>query len=48
VRSRQRHGARRRTDGTPTVDIGILASVGVILFVVLVGAFIAVLALGGR
>lgn len=49
VRSRQGSGARRRTvDDAPTVGIGILASVGVILLVVLAGAFVAALALGGR
>jgi hypothetical protein len=50
VRSRQGRGARRRTgvDDAPTVGIGILASVGVILLLVLAGAFVTTLALGGR
>lgn len=50
VRSRQGSGTRRRTgvDDAPTVGIGILATVGVILLVVLAGAFVTALALGGR
>lgn len=50
MRSRQGSGARRRTgvDDAPTVGIGILASVGLILLVVLAGAFVTVLVLGGR